>query len=67
MNPVVDRRTLLAIGSVLAGVAVLWRPAATLVSDPGFEFVGPGAAIPVLAVVIGVALVVRGVQLLSDS
>lgn len=62
-----DRQTLLAMGSVLAGVAVLWRPAVTLVADPGFEFVGPGAAVPVVAVVIGLALVVRGIQLLSDS
>jgi hypothetical protein len=64
---VVDRQTLFGVGFVVAGVAVAWRPAATLLVSPGFEFVGVGAAIPVVAVVVGGLLVARGIHLLNRT
>jgi hypothetical protein len=64
---VVDRQTALAVGSIVVGFVVLWRPAVTLLTERGFEFVGPGAVVPLLAVAIGVGLVARGVQLLATA
>jgi hypothetical protein len=62
---VVQRRLAIAVGLVVAGFAVAWRPAVTLLADPGFEFVGPGAAVPGLAVLIGAVMLARGFQLLG--
>jgi hypothetical protein len=60
----VETRTLVAVAAVATGVAVAWRPAATLLAG-SVEFVGPGVAVPATAVAIGAAFVASGVLLLG--